>query len=168
MNGQNNQLSVVSDNKFASSSILQPYLVKLKCKTVNLLITTTSILSTFYVQFTFIPVITILLFSNVTNNFWNFLYNDVHYILYVVGFLSEFIKLICSKNLGDNLTTKTKETTVVNKATKITTSTTNNTNHYYVKTVDDVDYLPQTTNRANLCLNQALALISHTFVKKSG
>ncbi|MFY9223309.1 MAG: hypothetical protein WAQ98_11600, partial [Blastocatellia bacterium] len=68
----------------------------------------------------------------------------------------------------DNLSTKTKETTVVNKATKITTSTTNNTNNYYVKTVDDVDYLPQTTNRANLCLNQALALISHTFVKKSG
>lgn len=72
-------------------------------------------------------------------------------------------------NLVDdnNLTTKTKETTVVNKATKITTSTTNNTNNYYVKSINDVDYLPQTTNRANLCLNQALALISHTFVKKS-
>lgn len=116
MNGQNdhinhvndlNQLSVVSDNKF-NSSILQPHLVKLKAKTVSLLVTSASLLSKPYAKFVFVAVVTILVsavdtfaakdLKAVINDFQKFLYDDVRFAICVIGFAFGGFGLIFSKN----------------------------------------------------------------------
>jgi hypothetical protein len=102
-----NQLNVVSDNKF-NSSILQPHLVKLKAKTVNLLVTSASLLSKPYAKFVFVAVVTILVsavdtfalkdLKDVVNDFKDFLYDDVRFALCVIGFAFGGFGLIFSKN----------------------------------------------------------------------
>lgn len=101
-----NQLNVVSDNKY--SSPLEPHLVKLKAKTVNLLVTTTSLLSKPYARFIFVAVVTILVsavdtlavkdLKDVINDFKDFLYDDVRFALCVIGFAFGGFGLIFSKN----------------------------------------------------------------------
>ncbi len=101
-----NQLNVVSDNKH--SFTFQPHLVKLKAKTVNLLVTTTSLLSKPYARFVFVAVVTILVSSvdtfaakdlkAVINDFQKFLYDDVRFALCVIGFAFGGFGLIFSKN----------------------------------------------------------------------
>ncbi|MFY9225402.1 MAG: TrbC/VirB2 family protein [Blastocatellia bacterium] len=101
-----NQLNVVSDNKH--SSTLEPHLVKLKAKTVNLLVSSQELLSKRYARFIFVAVVTILVsavdtlavkdLKDVINDFKDFLYDDVRFALCVIGFAFGGFGLIFSKN----------------------------------------------------------------------
>lgn len=103
-----NQLSVVSDNKFGKLSALQPHLVKLKAKTINLLVSSQELLSKRYARFIFVAVVTILVsavdtlavkdLKDVINDFKDFLYDDVRFALCVIGFAFGGFGLIFSKN----------------------------------------------------------------------
>lgn len=103
-----NQLSVVSDNKFGKLSALQPHLVKLKSKTINLLVSSQELLSKPYARFIFVALVTILVSSvdtfaakdlkAVINDFQKFLYDDVRFALCVIGFAFGGFGLIFSKN----------------------------------------------------------------------
>ena len=107
MNRHNaNQLSVVFNNKYLSK--IQPHLVKLKIKTVNLLVSSQKLLSKPYTRFVFVAILIILVSAvdtfaarnlmNVVSDVWSFFYNDVRFALYVIGFPVGIIGLICSKN----------------------------------------------------------------------